>query len=268
MGHGDELMAMGQAEALHRATGLPVRIVDLEGRPRISEVWKNHPAIASDAAARRVDLINEKRSRPYISAWSYADGSPRIIYSGWKARENLGTLNLTAAELEPGRQLRERIGQYVVIEPNVGGKSSPNKDWGFHRFQQVVRLSLGRAFVQLGTDGTRWLASTSPVKTESFRAACGILANAAAYVGPEGGLHHAAAALRVPAVVVFGSFISPETTGYQFHVNLTAGAEHAPCGRWAPCDACREALDSIAPSVVAGALNGLLRKSKVHQEAA
>ena len=47
-----------------------------------------------------------------------------------------------------------------------------------------------------------------------------MLSGARAAVLHEGGLHHAAAALGMPAVVLFGGMISPRNTGYDVHVNL------------------------------------------------
>jgi hypothetical protein len=44
----------------------------------------------------------------------------------------------------------------------------------------------------------------------------------------EGGMHHAAAAVGVPAVVLFGGFIPPEIMGYKGQISLTGGA--TACG--------------------------------------
>ena len=75
-------------------------------------------------------------------------------------------------------------------------------------------------WVQLGAGGIRVLEGVRPIETADFRAACAALAGARAAVLPEGGLHHAAAALDIPAVVIFGAMTSPANTGYASHVNL------------------------------------------------
>jgi FkbM family methyltransferase len=59
--------------------------------------------------------------------------------------------------------------------------------------------------------------------------AAGVLSGASLLISPEGGLHHAAAALGVRAVVIFGGFISPATTGYALHTNLFTAARPAGC---------------------------------------
>jgi ADP-heptose:LPS heptosyltransferase len=82
------------------------------------------------------------------------------------------------------------------------------------------------------------------VVTHSFRDALGVLSLARLYIGPEGGLHHAAAALGIPAVVIFGGFNSPKSTGYPWQSNIT-GSSGEPCGSVAACWHCRDAMASI-----------------------
>ena len=207
MGYGDELMAMGEAESIRRATGARVLIVDQNGAPRWSPVWENHPAVArSEKELHRARLTNCPGHRPYIKEWVTADGAAMAIYSDWRSRDNLGHLVLSPAETDLGLELRSKIGPFIVIEPHVRKNASPNKDWGFDRYQELVRKLPDLRFVQLGED-SRPLEGVLRVRTASFRDACGVLAQAEAYVGPEGGMHHAAAALRRPAAVIFGSFI-------------------------------------------------------------
>lgn len=262
MGRGDEIMALGEAEAIFRATGARVLIVDVQDVPLWSPVWEHHPAIArSDKEPYRSRLVNGPGARPYHKAWAHAEGKPMAVYSDWRAENCLGHLVLTPAELGLGLELRSKIGPYVVVEPHVKAEASPNKDWGFGRFQEVIRRCPDLRFVQLGPAASPKpiLEGATFVRTESFRDACGIMAHADAFLGSEGGLHHAAAALRRPAAVIFGSFIAPETTGYSFHINFYIRDQHAPCGRWARCPACAQALERITPEAVAGGLRSLLK---------
>ena len=106
------------------------------------------------------------------------------------------------------------------------------------------------------SDDTAALADWAQVLAE----ACTALSGAAAAVLPEGGLHHAAAALGMPAVVIFGGMTSPANTGYDGHVNLfdPAGGE-SPCGQRVACAHCRAAMAAIRPDVVAYHLQHILR---------
>jgi hypothetical protein len=65
-------------------------------------------------------------------------------------------------------------------------------------------------------------------------------------------LHHAAAALGVPAVVIFGGFISPAVTGYAAHANIFTG-DDLGCGNINPCPHCRAAMERISVDQVYGA---------------
>jgi hypothetical protein len=123
----------------------------------------------------------------------------------------------------------------------VKAKASPNKNWGWTRWNRLAWILQERHGVRVtqlgGLDtplprGRR--ARAHRFVPPSVRGA----RDGSACVLPEGGLHHAAAALGVPAVVIFGGFIAPRHTGYAAHVNLFTGGE--ACGMRLPCDHCRD----------------------------
>lgn len=138
---------------------------------------------------------------------------------------------------------------FVLIEPNVP-KHKPwaeNKLWSGARYQDIA--------------DSLWLADHMPaqfiyrddgdvihgaiqIRPPSFRHALAALTRAALYIGPEGGLHHGAAAVGIKAVVIFGGFIPPQVTGYDSHANLFIGDE--ACGSMKPCEHCRKAMDAIS----------------------
>lgn len=270
MGAGDELMAMGRAQEHYERTGQRVVVIDVYGNARWHEAWDAHPAIVHPDRAEHGHhrLLDAPFARPYITSWVKEPGGPRAIYNDWRVRDHLGRMHLRPEELRLGRELAAG-GPFAVVEPRVKRGASPNKDWGVARYQRLLALLPQVRFVQMGPEAEpdpMWkLRGAQYVQTPSFRDACGVLAAAAGYVGPEGGMSHAAAALRRPAVVIFGSYVSPMTTGYPFHWNLTGmdglapAGRHAPCGRWAPCDDCARALASIRPEDVAEAVGEMLQ---------
>ncbi len=145
---------------------------------------------------------------------------------------------------------------FVLIEPNVPiwKTVAPNKQWPVDRYQVVANnlVANGVEVVQLNYPNAKHkLIGVRRVLTKNIRNAMAVLKRASLYIGPEGGLHHAAAALDVPAVVLFGGFIPPQVTGYDAHVNLTGGAE--ACGNYTPCEHCKMAMASIGvDEVMAG----------------
>lgn len=151
----------------------------------------------------------------------------------------------------------------VVVEPNIEAWKSvaPNKQWPVDRYDAVVDqlVRQGVKVVQFvyGTAKAHLCPGATAIQTPSFRHAAALLATAAAYLGAEGGLHHAAAAFDVPAVVLFGGFVPPEVTGYGTHINLTGGAE--ACGSINRCDHCRDAMDRITVAETSDAIHTVLK---------
>jgi ADP-heptose:LPS heptosyltransferase len=156
--------------------------------------------------------------------------------------------------LAHGTRLRAEIGPYLLIEPDVKPLSTPNKKWGLDRFAELVASMPDVTFVRAHGDECAPFPSVRNVYTRTFRDACGVLAASDGYVGNEGGLHHAAAALCRPAVVIFGGFISPITTGYASHTNIADHGPGSPCGRWLPCKHCAAAMAKITVAQVADAV--------------
>lgn len=148
----------------------------------------------------------------------------------------------------------KRYGEgFVLIEPSlpVWKSCAANKDWGRQNYQAVADHLRGQGYRvgQFRHDGSQpLLTGVEKFKTLSFRDALAILAHSALYIGAEGGLHHGAAAVGKPAVVLFGGFIPPSVTGYADHANLTGGAK--ACGSIDPCRHCADAMRAIPVSDV------------------
>jgi hypothetical protein len=149
----------------------------------------------------------------------------------------------------------------AIIEPRVkpvGACAGANKDWGRAKYQELASRLLaatGMRLAQLVPKGQKpLLADVDVIETPSFRHALAVLGLAQLYIGPEGGLHHGAAAMGTPAVVIFGGFNTPRATGYAWHENITVGE---PCGSVAACRHCADAMASISVDRV---LEGAMRQ--------
>jgi ADP-heptose:LPS heptosyltransferase len=127
----------------------------------------------------------------------------------------------------------------VMIEPTTKVPDG-NKAWLWDRWQAVARTRSD--FVQCGPADAPRLTGVEFVET-TFRNAAAVLSGCRAFVGPEGALHHAAAALDVPAVVLWSEFISPDVTGYASQINI----RHAgpACGSRVPCESCKRSMEAI-----------------------
>lgn len=234
MGWGDEVIATAHALTVPG----PVAILDRSLHHRWHPAWENNPHIAKPGQSYRSKLVNAPGARPYIARfdsarrrWVYRPG---VVQSLPKPR-----LYLTDAEKDFGRSLGA---PFLVIEPNVNPLNSPNKDWGLDRWQAVVGSAANVRWVQMVYAGAKRLRGVEHIETPSMRVACGVLLASSGYVGVEGGLHHSAAALGKPAVVVFGGFVHPSITGYAEHINISADDW---CGNMRPCEHCRDAMRAI-----------------------
>jgi len=241
-------MAAGMARKYREQHGRQVAIVDHMGRIRHHDIWDRNPDIATELKPDTIRLLNCGGHRPYIAS----KNPTRWLWKRFKPTP--AQLVLAGTELEFG----QRHGGKILIEPNLKDKASPNKDWGFLNYQELVQRFPPGTFVQVGHGDFRRLAGVEVVPTHTFRLAAAVLAASRAYVGPEGGLHHAAAALGKPAVVIFGGFISPDQTGYTGirHHNIFTGVN--PCGMRVPCAHCRKAMDEITVDLVDRNLKELL----------
>ena len=251
MGIGDELMAAGEARHIHRKTGKSVMILGADGRPRWNEIWRGLPYILKrPVGIPTVSIQNCGGHRPYI-AGKTAD---RWTWKQYKPRP--AEIVFTADELsfaEPYRGM-------VMLEPNVKALGHDNKAWLSVRWIELAHDIVARGIrvvqcVQPGSHGYTLMSAHTP-ETTTFRQAAAILSVARAFIGPEGGLHHAAAAVGTPAIVLWTEFISPEITGYETQTNLRHAGK--PCGSRMPCQGCKKSAYAITVSEVIQALEKVL----------
>lgn len=270
MGYGDELMAIGAASRQHRldAQKRPVAIgdgrrVDLSapelrygldflatqamvdaGEPVTWVIsYRGHrPYQDHEAMTRRWAMLHPWRRRLLGTPGRLADRLGCYIFDP-KHRAVPAPLVLDPREARLAREWART--PFVVIEPNIKAKAAPSKRWPFDRFQAVARsLREQIAVYQAGPPGSPALDGIARLPTSSFRDVLPFLKAARLYIGPEGGLHHACAAMGTPAVVIYGGYMSPAVTGYDCHVNLTGGA--AACGTHRVlCRHCVDAMDRI-----------------------
>ena len=67
-------------------------------------------------------------------------------------------------------------------------------------------------------------------KEFDFRTACAIIKNCDLFLGNEGGFGHVSAAVKTKAVIYFGGWISPQSTGYNINTNIYYDVLESPCG--------------------------------------
>lgn len=247
MGMGDEIMAAGQARAAASAAGRPALIVDRHGAPRWHPLWRGLDFIETDPARPHVRVVNGSGARPYVDYTTTT--ADRWAYTAWRCTP--GALSFVEADTA---RLGDRL---VFVDPYIKANASPNKKWPLEYWQRLVDLGrrAGWRFLQ-PLYGKPALEGVTGVRSESFEAGVAMMAACRAAVLHEGGLHHAAAAIGVRAVVIFGAMTDPRNTGYAEHINLW---RDWPDGRgWrVPNPLAQKAMRDIRPDQVMAALECL-----------
>lgn len=253
MGIGDEIMAAGQAQAWARRMSVgSVSILGIHGMKRWVPLWERTPHVARLGDEASISIVNGPGVRPYIAAksetqWVWQDYQP-----------DSARIDLTTEEMAFAAQFADAI----VIEPTVKPKAPPNKQWSWARWCELVRTlkHSGRDVVQVGPErGTCLVPGVRHAITPTIFHALAVVKRSSAYVGHEGALHHGAAAMGAPAVVVMGGYISPRQTGYALsnHRYLFTGGQ--PCGMRVRCKHCEAAMRAISTADILSALNEVIR---------
>lgn len=151
---------------------------------------------------------------------------------------------------------------WVAIQSIGNSKWTDNKNWGAEKFVRLAELlSPSFSLVQLGTAGDPPL----PVQINlcgkvGVRSVFQVLRQCAGFVGLEGFLMHAATAMDVASVIIYGGFTAPWQTGYEINANLYSPVPCAPCWLESRCPYDKKCMEAITPAHVADVLMEKLRK--------
>jgi ADP-heptose:LPS heptosyltransferase len=258
MGYGDEIIATGLARGAHErgkriAFGDGRQIRSWKGWAR--QVFLNNPNIALPGSEGAKDLQWIKHYKGHRLTGHIDPVGKKIIFNH-NFHSVPGEFFFDNDEQSIGATYGDG---FIVIEPNVRDPSHANKDWGFEKYKTVAAhfLSRGYRVIQFIYPGADRVLDGAEIIQTPFRISTAIMQHARLYVGPEGAMHHAAAALGINAVVLFGGLVPVTITGYKNHVNLTGGSDYA-CGNMLPCAHCRKAMNAISvDTVIAHAMDKL-----------
>lgn len=242
-------MAAGEARRLAAGTARKYRILDKRNNPYWHAVFEGNPNVARP---------HEKGD----GAVGFVNGHRAYIADETKQQRTFREYRPTPAFLAVPRNVQHLANLSrgaVVFHPGIKANASPNKDWGWGNWEELVEVASDVRWVQLGEPGVPRIPKAEYVPTSQFWEAIAVLSGAMAAVVHEGALHHASAALGVRAVVLYGGYIGPRVTGYDGQVALFHETEEYPlgCGMRVPCEHCKEAMASITPAMVLEALRGL-----------
>ena len=206
-------------------------------------VFKNNPNVARPGMERQKNLIWQTHYKRNLRYCTHYDDQQRRYVWNYKFKAVPGEFYFSEEEeikLEK---------PFIMIEPNVAWQRpvNVNKNWGENKYQKLAKALIehGYTVMQCVHENSRIrLDGICHLPTATFRDAVCIMARTSLFIGPEGANHHAAAALDVPAIIVWGDWSPTKVMGYEGQVYFTGGESQA-CGNINPCPHCREVLDRI-----------------------
>ena len=219
MGLGDWIMATGEAREANKSTGKKVIFGDGKKRFWEESIFKDNPRLTKDGDG--VWVHDYPGFRPYIKA----EKNGRMIFMD-SFRPKVGELfGLKASDKAKGK---------ILVETRTKKDFLHTVNKAFPYWDELFKSDLPLMRVEEAND---------------FRDVLEILNGCSLFVGTDGALHHAAAALNVPAVVIWSGYSSPRHLGYESQVNIHDGSE--PCGTFSKvCPHCLKKAKQIDVDLV------------------
>jgi hypothetical protein len=242
MGLGDWIMASGDAKEANERTKKKVKLGDGVRMSWDGQVFANNPRMASNSDTDVVWVKNYQGHRPYLKGTK----NGRLLFND-DYKPIVGEIYFSPEEQEVIDKIR---GNYIVVEPNVKRVYAHTVNKAWHGWEELFKHDL--PWLQLGDVTVK--RYTKWKETNTFREALQVLSKAKLFIGTDGGLHHAAAALGIPSVVIWTGFTSPRHLGYDTHTNIHDGSE--PCGTYdSVCQHCLLKSKAITVEQVLDAVN-------------
>ena len=283
MGLGDDIMATAYAK-IEKEKFPDRQVVVGNFKKKIvfeSIIYNNNPYIT-----QRVDLDESKpihfidnypENRPYID-WKKTPKITANYFWNLDYKVTPGQIFLSLNENQEANKILDLAKNYwfkknskqykkiIFIEPSSTKVNEnqfiykhKNKDWGVNNWEKLSSF-LGDEYLII--QSVHELQDALPNVFSccvSFRIACALINIVDLYIGPEGGLGHAAAALSKPAIIIFGGWVYPSVTGYDIHENIYVDIEHSPCGALSfECDHCKKCMKEISINLVTNLLKKLI----------
>ena len=274
MGYGDEIMATGIAK-IEKKKYPDRQIVIGNFEKKIitqSIIFNNNPNIISDP-----NKIDKKKKIHFVN--SYPGNRPHIDWTKTIEGKNVwnfnfkptpGELYFSNEEIKFAKKIIEESKQFWSKENNKKHKGiiflettslkinypshgfkHINKDWGNDNWESLIN-KLKKNYLVIQSRHSKSINYEGIFDFQAnFREACAVMKFSDLFLGPEGGFGHAAAALKRPAVVIFGGWIHPSVTGYDFHENIYIDIQGSPCGIISnQCEHCKKCMKQISVTLV------------------
>jgi ADP-heptose:LPS heptosyltransferase len=274
-GLGDSLLFNTVLDAVGRVHGEPTWLATKYPEMYLGNPWVRTMPFTDQRIAHQVARF--MTAAGFFEKMEYVDyyhrGSPPPAHLLALLAERVGLadaptrplLHLSAAEVARAALPDTLLGKpWIAVQAPTGRTWNDNKNWFADRLQQAVEaLRSEFSFVQLGASGD------VPLKVDlnmagrvGPRQATATLSHCAMFLGQEGYLMHAAAAVNTRSVIIYGGFTRPDQTGYAWNENLYRAVPCAPCWLLSPCPHAKKCMDLISVEDVISAVRKIMAEDK------
>lgn len=138
-------------------------------------------------------------------------------------------LFLSQEEIEFGKEFKSNYCPFICINPT--SKCSKNQEWPEHKWVQLVEKAKTKGFniVQVGLKEENLIKDCIDLREKfTLRESLSVLNSSIGFIGVDSFWSHAASALNVPAIVLFGDS-TPEIWGHENNINIYKKYDCSPC---------------------------------------
>jgi hypothetical protein len=235
MGYGDYLMLVGKARYIRSVTQKNIKFTSRESESSryYQEVIFNNPyMILEKNNDNKIPVINIARNFLFTLNLKgekvYLPPTPGEIFLTDKERSKVNSVASHINEIAKGRPK-------IFVNFNVKRSERVNgtiEDYPNYINRQPSKLFINRLIREIKEDCLIIKSTFEDNVSEdecyvlpsvTFRELVGLCGFFDAYLGTEGGSHHAAAAANLRGVVLMGAWAPPDRVGYALHYNLAIG---------------------------------------------
>ncbi len=172
-------------------------------------------------------------------------------------------------------EVRELLYNTNINSPFIAVEPDTNTDWfgdlrawPMENWQELINNLLEKypnhQVVQIGLGKTGILEGVLDLTDKtSFRSAALVMKKSTLFIGTEGGLMHAAAAVDAPSIILWGGITLPEFSGYpHLHDIVCLYVECAPCGNLGWCDFSHRCMKGISVERILSSVRAVLQENK------
>lgn len=281
MGLGGYLMWTAAFHEMHQTFKKRILPIELHGknvRLISSPIFRNNPSV--------VDVSNESYDGDYLivplnnpetnyckldtkefAKHRYDCHVIQQILEFYKIDEELSNLRcriyLDSQEEKEIESLLENFNlinkKFITIEPHSNDEYTCNREYPFEKWQNIVNeLSKKFKVVQVGSSKRTLDNVIDLTGKTTFRTCSGIIKNSSIFLSSEGGLVHAAQAMKTKSIVVITGYEHPNMIAYPDNINLWIHDNHGPCGKKTYCDECHKIVSEHDELQIAKIVSELL----------